>query len=80
MINIFIRSSRDPWKNGKRPQRWSCHWKPLFYAIQLLALFPQQTDFLANLKLQVAKTIFGIFTLVKLRMVGLSCWYQLSSF
>jgi len=29
-----------------------------FWAIQLLALFPQQKDFLANLKLQVAETIF----------------------
>jgi len=34
-----------------------------FYAIQHLALFPQQKDFLANLKLQVAETIFLNFWL-----------------
>jgi len=32
-----------------------------FSAIQLLALFPQLKDFLANLKLLVAKTIFWNF-------------------
>jgi len=31
------------------------------YTIQLLALFPQQKDFLANLKLQAAETNFWNF-------------------
>jgi len=43
------------------------------YAIQLFVLFPQQKDFLANLKLQMAKAIFGIISLAKMGMVGLTC-------
>jgi len=44
-----------------------------FYAIQLLALFPQQKDFLADLEIQVAETIFGVFSLAKMGVVGLTC-------
>jgi len=40
-----------------------------------LALFSQHKDFLANLK-QMAKTIFGNFSLAKMGVVGLACLYQ----
>jgi len=44
-----------------------------FYAIQLWALCPQQKEFLAGIKLQVAKTFFRILSLAKMGVAGLAC-------
>jgi len=62
IMNAFIRSFRNYSKNGKRPPGRSRDPRLKTTVLRkLLALFLQQKGFLANLKLQVVKTILWNF-------------------
>jgi len=41
--------------------------------MQLLALFPQQKDFLAASNYKLRKRFFGIFSLAEMGVVGVTC-------